>query len=138
VDPSPPAAVTGDAAAAPGPADEAGLVFEGHDPELRPSVEQVLARYARALETIDGQLLAAARPDLSAKAREALIAEREGATNIASDLRVLDVSTRRSVATVTVRRTEVVVSGRMVDRPTVAETLRFHREAGAWVLRPSR
>lgn len=137
-DPSPPAAVVEDVGSAPGAADEAGLVFEGHDPALRQAVEEVLARYARALETIDNPLLAQARPDLGAKTRAALIAGREGATNIASDLRVLEVTTRRSVATVTVRRTEVVISGRSVDRPTVVETLRFHQEGGAWVLRPSR
>ncbi len=113
-------------------------LFAGHDPALREAVEDVLARYGRALETIDAGLLAEARPDLGAKARRDLIAEREGATKVATDLRVLDVARRGNQASVTVRRTEVVVAGRSVDRPSVEETLRFQREGGAWVLRPSR
>jgi hypothetical protein len=118
--------------------EEVARVFADHDPALREAVEDVLERYARALETIDGGLLEAARPDMSAKARKALIDDREGATNVASDLRVLEVGRRGSQATVKVRRTEVVVAGRAVDRPIVEETLRFQREGGAWVLRPSR
>lgn len=119
-------------------ADETDRMFAGQDPELRRAVEDVLARYGRALETIDVDLLAQARPDMNAKARRDLIAERERATNVASDLRVLGVARRGNQASVTVRRTEVVVAGRSVDRPSVEETLRFQREGGAWVLRPSR
>ncbi len=119
-------------------ADETDRVFAGQDPLLRRAVEDVLARYGRALETIDAGQLAEARPDMSAKARRDLIAEREGATNVAADLRVLDVARRGNQASVKVRRTEVVVAGRSVDRPSVEETLRFQREGGAWVLRPSR
>jgi hypothetical protein len=53
-------------------------------------------------------------------------------------LRVTAVARRGNQATVTVRRTEVVVAGRAVDRPSVEETLRFQRDGAAWVLRPSR
>jgi hypothetical protein len=119
-------------------AEDTERAFAGQDPELRRAVEDVLARYARALETIDGALLGDARPDMPAKARAALMADREGATNIAADLRVLAVARRGSQATVRIRRTEVVVAGRAVDRPSVEETLRFQRDGGAWVLRPSR
>jgi tetratricopeptide (TPR) repeat protein len=119
-------------------AEEAERVFTGHDPELRRAVEDVLTRYGRALETIDSGLLAEARPDMKAGARRALMAERKGATRVATDLRVLDVARRGAQALVKVRRTEVVVAGRSVDRPVVEETLRFQREGGAWVLRPSR
>ena len=118
-------------------ADENDRLFADHDPALRQAVEDVLARYARALETIDGALLAEVRPDMSVKARASLMAEREG-RNVAADLRVLEVARRGNQASVKVRRTEVVVAGRSVDRPSVEETLRFHREGGAWVLRPSR
>jgi tetratricopeptide (TPR) repeat protein len=118
--------------------EETDRAFAGQDPELRRAVEDVLARYGRALETIDADLLAEARPDMGARALRDLIAEREGATNVASDLRVLDVARRGNQASVKVRRTEVVVAGRSVDRPSVEETLRFQREGGAWVLRPSR
>jgi tetratricopeptide (TPR) repeat protein len=138
VEPSPAGPVIEDGAPPPRGDEEVARVFADHDPALREAVEDVLERYARALETIDGGLLEAARPDMSAKARKALIDDREGATNVASDLRVLEVGRRGSQATVKVRRTEVVVAGRAVDRPIVEETLRFQREGGAWVLRPSR
>lgn len=116
---------------------ETERVFAGHDPALRQAVEAVLAQYARALETIDPALLAEARPDMPAGRRAALIAERNGASSIATDLRVLEVSTRRNQAAVLVRRMEVVVAGHSVERPSVEETLRLQREGGAWVLRPS-
>ena len=119
-------------------AEETDRVFADQDPALRQAVEDVLGRYTRALETIDGDLLAEVRPDMSVEARAALIAEREGATNVGAELRVLEVARRGSQASVKLRRTEVVVAGRSVDRPSVEETLRFQREGGAWVLRPSR
>ena len=119
-------------------AEETERAFAGVDPELRRAVQDVLARYARALETIDAGLLAEARPDLSAQARGELIAQREGATNVATDLRVLEVSRRGAQASVRIGRVEVVVAGHSVERPSVEETLRFQREGGGWVLRPSR
>ena len=119
-------------------AEETERAFAGQDPELRRAVDDVLARYGRALETIDTALLAGTRPDMSARARAALMADREGATNIAADLRVLAVARHGNQASVTVRRTEVMVAGRSVDRPSVEETLRFQRDGGGWVLRPSR
>jgi tetratricopeptide (TPR) repeat protein len=119
-------------------AEETERAFEGQDPELRRAVEGVLARYARAIETVDPAVLEEARPDMNVKTRAAVIADHEGAANIAVDLRVLRVARRGSQATVTVRRTEVVVAGRSVDRPSVEETLRFQRDGEAWVLRPSR
>ena len=128
---------SGDAVVARAP-EEPQQALAGQDPELRDAVEDVLARYGRALETIDAGLLAEARPDLGVKARRELIAQREGATKVATDLRVLDVARRGNQALVKVRRAEVVVAGRSVERPFVEETLRFQREGGAWVLRPSR
>jgi hypothetical protein len=117
---------------------ETERLFAGRDPALRQAVDDVLADYARALETADGPLLAETRPDMPAAARTTLIAAREGASKIATDLRVTDVDVRRNQATVTVRRTEVLVAGHSVARPSVEETLRFQREGAAWVLRPSR
>ena len=138
VEPPRVAALIEESALIPREADETDRVFAGQDPELRRAVEHVLARYGRALETIDAALLAEARPDMSLGARGDLIAEREGATNIAADLRVLEVARRGNQASVRMRRTEVVVAGRSVGRPSVEETLRFQREGGAWLLRPSR
>jgi hypothetical protein len=138
VEPVPVAALIEQAAPTQERVDETARLFEGQDPALRPAVEGVLARYARALEAIDAALLAEARPDMPARERTALMAEREGASNIAADLRVVGVATRRSQATVTIRRTEVIVAGHSVDRPSVEETLRFQREGAAWVLRPAR
>jgi tetratricopeptide (TPR) repeat protein len=128
---------SGDSVVARAP-EEPQHALAGEDPELRDAVEDVLARYGRALETIDAGLLAEARPDLGVKARRELIAQREGATKVATDLRVLDVARRGNQVSVKVRRAEVVVAGRSVERPFVEETLRFQREGGAWVLRPSR
>ena len=119
-------------------AEETERAFLGQDPGLRRAVEDVLAGYARALETVDPALLAAARPDMNAKAQAAVVADHEGATNVAVDLRVLSVARRGNQASVTVRRTEIVVAGRSVERPSVEETLRFQRDGDAWVLRPSR
>ena len=119
-------------------AGEADRMFEGQDPELRRAVEDMLERYGRALETNDAGLLAEARPDMTARTRREILAGHEGATNVAADLRVLAVARRGNQASVNVRRTELVVSGRAVARPSVEETLRFQREGGAWVLRPPR
>jgi hypothetical protein len=139
VEPAPVASLSGSGrAVAERAAEDTDRAFAGQDPELRRAVEEVLARYARALETIDGALLASTRPDMPARVRAELMADREGATNIAADLRVLAVARRGNQATVRIRRTEVVVEGRAVDRPSVEETLRFQRDGGAWVLRPSR
>jgi len=138
VEPAPIAALIEQSAPTQEMANETARIFAGHDPALRRSVDEVLAGYARALETIDGPLLAEARPDMPINARTTLIAERRGASNIATNLRVTDVAVRRNQATVTVRRTEVVVAGHSVARPSVEETLRFQREGAAWVLRPSR
>lgn len=139
VEPAPVASLAGSGpAVAERAAEDTERAFAGQDAELRRAVEDILAGYARALESIDGALLAETRPDMPAKTRAALMAEREGATNIAADLRVLAVARRGGQATVRIRRTEVVVAGRAVARPSVEETLRFQRDGDAWVLRPSR
>jgi hypothetical protein len=138
VEPAPIAALIEEGAPTPDMVNETERLFAGRDPALRQAVDDVLASYARALETVDGPLLASARPDMPAGARTTLIAAREGASKIATDLRVTDVDVRRNQALVTVRRTEVVVAGRSVERPSVEETLRFQREGAAWVLRPLR
>jgi tetratricopeptide (TPR) repeat protein len=106
------------------------------DPGLRRVVEETLARYARALESQDGDLFAQARPDLSAQERSAQIAELAGALNVGIDLRVLDVVVEGDRATVPILRTDVVVGGRASPRPPFEEVLVFERRADGWALRP--
>ena len=104
------------------------------DPEVRQAVETTLAAYARALETQDAELLARARPDLTAAERERLLAPFRGAINVATDLRVLDVIPSRGLMVVSVLRTDVIVGGRSAPAAPVEETLRFERRDGAWRL----
>jgi hypothetical protein len=104
------------------------------EPELRRAVEETLAAYGQALEAQDDARLARARPDLGARQRAALLAPFKGALNVATDLRVLEVTTGREDAVATVLRTDVIVDGRGGARPPVEETLRFVRRDGIWTL----
>jgi len=106
----------------------------GADPEVRQAVETTLAAYARALESQDAQLLARARPDLTAAERERLLAPFRGAVNVATDLRVLDVIPSRGLVVVPVLRTDVIIGGRGAPASPVEETLRFEQRDGAWRL----
>ena len=109
------------------------------DPALRTAVESTLADYARALERADASLLAAARPDLTQREREARRAPFVGAINAATDLRVVDVSVQGSEARVTILATDViVVKDREGPTDPSEETLRFVRRGGAWSLRERR
>ncbi len=107
-------------------------------PELRQVIEATLAAYANALESQDAALLAQARPDLSPAEREERLAPLQGALNVATDLRVLDIIQEGKTVVVPVLRTDVVVGGRGRPRPPVEETLRFEWRAGVWLLRQSR
>ena len=106
----------------------------GLDADLRRAVEETLAAYGQALEAQDDARLARARPDLGARQRAALLAPFKGALNVATDLRVLEVTTGREDAVVTVLRTDVIVDGRGGARPPVEEALRFVRRGGTWTL----
>ena len=106
----------------------------GLDPDLRRAVEDTLTAYGQALEAQDDPRLARARPDLGARQRAALLAPFKGALNVATDLRVLEVTTGREDAVVTVLRTDVIVDGRGGARPPVEEALRFVRRGGTWML----
>jgi hypothetical protein len=97
-------------------------------------VETTLAAYARALESQDAELLARARPDLTAAERERLLAPFRGAVNVATDLRVLDVIPSRGLVVVPVLRTDVIIGGRGAPASPVEETLRFERRDGGWRL----
>jgi hypothetical protein len=109
------------------------------DPGLRTAVESTLADYARALEQADPLLLAAARPDLTQKERDARRAPFVGALNAAADLRVIDASVQGNEATVTVLATDViVVKGREGSTGPTEETLRFVRRGGTWSIRDRR
>ncbi|MFI5183082.1 MAG: hypothetical protein ACHQNV_01690 [Vicinamibacteria bacterium] len=105
------------------------------DPSLRAAVESTLADYARALEQADPLLLAAARPDLSQRERDARRAPFVGALNAAADLRVIEASVQGSEARVTILSTNViVVKGREGSTEPTEETLRFVRHGGTWAL----
>jgi hypothetical protein len=105
------------------------------DPELRAAIEGTLASYAAAFEGRSAERLAAARPDLSQAERDALLARSAGALNVATDLRVLEVSASGDAAVVTLLRTDVIVGGRGNASAPVEEILRFERRRGAWSLR---
>jgi len=124
-------------AAAPPSAPSVVPAIPGADPALARKVAETLARYGRALESVDARLLAEARPDLGPHERRAILVRFEGSTNVATDLRVQNVVRRGAEATVSLVRTDVI-AGRPEPTPPVAETLRFKREGGAWVLRPAR
>ena len=138
--PEPPAAVTplleAPAETSAEPAQSLALP-PGVDPALARALGETLERYAQALEAVDARRLAEARPDLGPHERRAVLVRFEGADNVATDLRVQGVARRGAVATVTIVRTDAI-AGRLEPTPPVVETLRFHREAGAWVLRPAR
>jgi hypothetical protein len=112
---------------------EASGPWSEASPELRAAAESRLTAYARALETTDPQLLAVARPDLSAQQRERVLEPFLHALNAATDLRVLRVVARGDEAEVVVLRSDIIVDGPPVA--PVEETLRFRRESGEWVLR---
>jgi hypothetical protein len=106
------------------------------EPQLRTTVEAVLASYARALETADAALLEQARPDLSAEARAKRLLPFQGALNAATDLRVVDVAQKGAFVEVMVLRTDVIVGGRATGPSApVEEALRFDRRGGEWRLR---
>lgn len=104
------------------------------DPELRAAIQDLLARYGRALESRDGSLLASVRPDLGTVERDRMLARFAGALNVGIDLRVLDVVPSPAEAVVTVLRTEVVVGGRGGAGPPEEETLRFEKRPEGWTL----
>jgi hypothetical protein len=124
-------------APAPAPPAQALALPPGVDPGLGRAIASALDGYARALEGVDARRLAEARPDLGPHERRAVLVRYEGAENVSTDLRVEGVARRGSVATVTIVRTDAI-AGRSEPTPPVVESLRFHREAGAWVLRPAR
>jgi len=104
------------------------------DPDLRRTVEAILAEYGHALETADAGLLARARPDLGAEQRARLIAVFTGAINAATDLRVLNIEVHGDLATVSVLRTDVIVGGPVGPQDPAEEALRFWRRRGEWLL----
>ncbi len=101
-------------------------------PELRSAVEAALAAYSRAMEARDPELLAEARPDLTAEQRHQRLAPFDGALNVAVDLRVIDAALQEQTATLSVLRTDVIVGGRGGSPPPEEETLRFERKGGTW------
>ena len=108
------------------------------DPELRRAIQETLAAYGRAIERVDPEALALARPDLSADQRARILERFRGALNVATDLRVLDVTASGDGFVVAVLRTDVVVGGRGDAGPPVEETLRFDRSGAGWALRARR
>lgn len=104
------------------------------DPELRAALETTLARYARALEMADADLLAEARPDLSAAAREQRLSPFRGALNAATDLRVLDVRVSGERAVIELLATDIVVGGQGPPQSSVEETLVFVKAPAGWAL----
>jgi tetratricopeptide (TPR) repeat protein len=108
------------------------------DPELRRAIQETLAAYGRAIERVDPEALALARPDLTADQRALILERFRGALNVATDLRVLDVTASGDGFVVPVLRTDVVVGGRGDAGPPVEETLRFDRSGAGWVLRARR
>src|SRR5262245_48084764 len=116
-------------------APEAGPL-DGVPPELRTAVEDTLARYARALESVDATLLASVRPDMNANQREARLAPFRGALNATSDLRVIEAHVQGTRAEVEVLATDVVIGGQGAPRPPMSETLIFERGAAGWGIVP--
>ena len=108
------------------------------DPELRRAIQETLAAYGRAIERVDPEALALARPDLTADQRARILERFRGALNVATDLRVLDVTASGDGVVASVLRTDVVVGGRGDAGPPVEETLRFDRAGAGWVLRARR
>jgi hypothetical protein len=108
------------------------------DPELRRAIEETLAAYGRAIERVDSEALARARPDLTADQRERILERLRGALNVATDLRVLDVTAAGDGFVVPVLRTDVVVGGKGDAGAPVEEILRFDRSGAGWALRARR
>jgi tetratricopeptide (TPR) repeat protein len=108
------------------------------DPGLRSVVETALADYGRALERADADLLARARPDLTAAERARLVAPFVGALNAAADIRVIDVTASGNDAAITILSTYVIVGNRQGPTAPVEETLRFSRRGDTWELRARR
>jgi len=103
--------------------------------ELRDEIQKTLEFYGQALESQDGDLLARARPDLGAAERQQCLAPFVGALNVATDLRVLEVTMTTDSATVSVLRTDVIVGGKHgAARPPTEETLRFVQVKDGWTL----
>jgi tetratricopeptide (TPR) repeat protein len=131
-----PPATTPRPALSPTPSPEAAAIGPLSDlsPALRKEIEGTLELYARALESQDQDLLARARPDLSGPEREERLAPFVGALNVATDLRILEITTAADAVTVTVLRTDVIVGGRKGSHPPVEESLRFVQADGGWSL----
>jgi len=101
-------------------------------PELRAAVEDTLARYARALESADSELLASVRPDMDRDAREKRLAPFRGALNAATDLRVIEASVVGDRAEIQLLATDVVVGAQGAPRPPTEESLVFQRGTEGW------
>jgi hypothetical protein len=109
--------------------------LDGLDPALRAAVEETLARYTRALESGDAALLAEARPDLAAEAREKRLTPFRGAINAATDVRVLEVTTDGDRARVQLLQTDVVVGADAAPRASQEESVSFLRGPdGRWTV----
>jgi hypothetical protein len=100
--------------------------------ELQAAVEDTLARYGRALESADAELLARARPDLDDLARQRRLEPFRGALNATTDLRIIDASVSGDRAEIHLLATDVVVGARGAPRPPTEETLVFERGAEGW------
>jgi hypothetical protein len=109
--------------------------LDGVEPSLRAAIETTLAGYVAALEHGDSEALRAARPDLSAEAREAQLAALRGALNVAVDARVLRVErSGEGRSLVHIQRTDVVVRTSGDAATSVEETLRFMRRGDVWTI----
>ncbi len=108
--------------------------WDGIEPGLRAAAEATLTAYGAALESADGEKLAAARPDLAPEARDALLAPLKDAVNVAVDLRVLAVEAGVDRASVSIARTVVIVGGTSEPPAPADETLRFVPRDGGWAL----
>jgi len=109
--------------------------LDGVEPSLRAAIETTLAAYGAALEHGDAEALRAARPDLSANAREAQLAALRGALNVAVDVRVLRVEpSGEGQSLVHIQRTDVLVGASGDSATPVEETLHFVRRGDVWTI----
>jgi hypothetical protein len=120
----------------PDPLEEELARFAGVDDDLRSTALRTLKAYATAVESMNADRLAQARPDLSAAEREARLSHFAGALNATTDLRILDVAVRGDAAEIVILATDVVVGSKEPAPPPREETLRFERRSGAWSLKP--
>jgi len=131
--PSPRSATTVNVPQPPVEAPAEGPLSQVAEP-LRRAIESSIAAYGRALERGDLELLAQARPDLSAEAREQRIAPFRGGVNSSAELKILSVVVGADQADVRLLRSEIIVG---VNEPgsRVEETLHFQLRDGQWALR---